>query len=143
MNIDTVKLLKSCNVGCKYATDGMEQVLPFVKNAYLKNAITTSNTKHTEIQNICSHLLKKSGKTEKEPSSFTLAVARIKRDIRLCFSSSPRMVASMMVDGCETGTRTICKALENYPKADKVSVALAKAVIKSQQELLREMIEYY
>ncbi len=143
MNSDTVKLLKSCNVGCKYATDGMEQVLPFVRNPDLKKSIEASNMKHIGIGEAASMLLKESGKTEKEPAALTVLTSRIKRDIKLSFSSSPRTVASLMVNGCETGTKAICKALQNFPKADKESVELAKSIIKAEQEFLKEMIEYY
>ena len=143
MNSDTVKLLKSCNVGCKYATDGMEQVLPFVRNPALKNCIEMSNVKHSEIGDAASLLLRESGKTEKEPAALTLLTSRVKRVVKLSFSSSPRSVASLMVDGCETGTKAICKALQNFPKADKESVELAKSIIRTEQEFLKEMIEYY
>ncbi len=143
MNSDTAKLLKSCNVGCKYATDGMEQVLPFVKNPFLKNAIEISNVKHIEMGDMCSLLLKECGKSEKEPSPLALMTSRIARDVRLTLSPSPRVVASIMVKGCEKGTKAICKALENFPKADKSSVELAKSIIKTEQEFLKEMIEYY
>lgn len=143
MNSDTVKLLKSCNVGCKYANSGMEQVLPYVKNLRMKNAIELCNEKHYEIVSICSMLLRENGKNEKEPAPLKLATARIKTDVKLTFSPTTRTVASIMVNGCGVGTNAICKALKNFSKADGESVEIAKSIIKTQQEFMKEMIEYY
>ncbi len=143
MNSDTVKLLKNCNVECKYASGEMEQILPFVKNSCLKNFIEISNLKHIEIGESCALLLKENGKTEREPAVLSIMATRIKNDIKLSLSSSPKTIAAIMVKNCEGETKSVCKALQSCPKADKESVEIAKSIIKVQQEVLKEMIEYF
>ncbi len=143
MNSDTVKLLKECNVGCKYATNSMEQVLPFVRNNSLKNSIEITNVKHIDLGEACNEILRENGKTEREPGALLMMTSRIKTDIKLSISPGTKQVASIMVSGCEMGVKSICKALKKCPKADKESVELAKEIIKVEQEFLKEMIEYY
>lgn len=143
MNYDTVKLLKSCNLGCKYATNSMEQVLPFVRNSELKRSIECSNAKHIDYGECCEKLLEENGKQTNDPGALIMTMARLKTDVKLGISSSTRQVVSLMVDGCEMGVKSICKALKNCPGADKTSVELAKEIIGMEQEFLKEMIEYY
>jgi hypothetical protein len=143
MNSDTVKLLRECNLGCKYATDEMEQILTFVKNGNLKNSIEINSLKHMEIGENCASLLKGCGKSEREVAPLVIMATRIKNDIKLSLSSSPRTVATIMVKSCGAGTKSVCDALENCPKADKQSVEMAKSIIKVWHDFLKEMIEYY
>lgn len=143
MNSDTVKLLKSCSVGCRYASDSMEHILPFVKNKSLKNSIETNTIKHVNYSEALCGMLEESGKTMGDVAALPIMVFRIKTDIKLGLSASPRRVASVMVERCEDGIKSVCKALKNCPKADKQSVELAKKIIKTEQDFLKDLIEYY
>ena len=143
MNSDTVKLLRECNLGCKYAVCEMEQVLTFVKNSSLKNSIEINSLKQTELGENCALLLKDSGKSEREVAPIVIMATRIKNDIKLSLSSNPRTVATIMVKSCESGTKSVCDALGNCPKADGQSVEMAKNIIKVWHDFLKEMIEYY
>ena len=141
--MDTANLLKSCNVCCKYAIIGMKQALTFVENPRLKRTIELCLEKHFVFAEACSFILNGNGKSEKEPSALKLAVSRIKTDLKLTFSQSSRNVASVMVKGCNEGIKEICKSLERFSKAEGESVELAKSIIKTFQEFMEEMIEYY
>ena len=143
MNSDTARLLKSCNLGCKYASSGMEHVLPFVKNVALKSYIEDINSKHICVGETCKELLHENGKTTSEPAALNMFASRIKRDFKLSLSPTAKTVASIMVDSCEMGIKDMCKALKNCPAADKESVDLVKTIIKTEQCFLEEMIEYY
>ncbi len=143
MNSDTIKLLKSCNLGCKYASNGMEHVLPFVEDMKLKSHIEIVNSKHISIRDTCKELLLENGKTTNEPAALNMLFSRIKRDFKLSFSPTSKTVASIMVESCEDGIKDMCNALKNFPSADKDSITLVKDIIKTNQSFLEEMIEYY
>ncbi len=143
MNSDTIKLLKTCNLGCKYASNGMEHVLPFVNDMKLKSYIEEVNSKHISARDTCRDLLLENGKTTNEPAALNMLFLRIKRDFKLSFYPTSKTVASIMVDNCEMEIKDMCNALKNNPSADKESVNLVKDVIKTTQSFLEEMIEYY
>ncbi|MBE6648249.1 MAG: hypothetical protein E7614_01870 [Ruminococcaceae bacterium] len=143
MNSDTIKLLKSCNEGCRTASNSMAQILPFVKDPEMKNTIENSSLKNEEMAVVCTSALEARGKLEREISTLPFLLTRLKNDVKLCFSSSPRTVASILAENCENVIIDTRKAIKNCPKADRESVELAKSLLKARRELLEDMIEYY
>jgi hypothetical protein len=76
-------------------------------------------------------------------TSLPLIVSRIKRDVKLCLSSTSKNVASEVIDLCHEDVKKLYKALGDFSKADRISVSMAKSIIKSRQELIEEMLEYF
>ncbi len=143
MNGDTIKLMKNCNNGFRTASYCMAQILPFVKDPVMKLTIENSCLRNREMAEVCSSALEECGKNEKEILSLPFLMARLKNDVKLCLSSSPRTVASILAENSENLIVDTRKALKKCPKADRESVELAKSFLKSRRELLEDMIEYF
>ncbi len=143
MNSDTAKLLRICVLSCKYTNDVMEQIYPFVKPTSIKDIISIKYAKNMETWEKSAILLRGNRKPEMMKSSLPLIVSRIKRDVKLCLSSSSQTVASVVIDICHEDVKKLCKALGDFSRADRISVSMAKSIIRSRQELVEQMLEYF
>jgi hypothetical protein len=139
MNEDTICLLKECNAGCKMATDSMEQVMQYVENDELRKLIDKYNEPHIEIGEECSGLLKGSNKEEKDPSVMAKAFSFISTEVKLMMKGDSNKIAKIMMDGCNMGIQSLSEYINDYTKASKESIDLAKKLVKTEQDFMNDL----
>ena len=120
MNKDTVNMLKQCNMGCKAATNNMEQILSHVKNKELRELIIKYNDRHIKLGDECHMLLNETGKDEKDPSKLSMAMAAVGNEIKLTINDSSHKAAELLVDGCNMGIKSLSEYLNIYSKAEEI-----------------------
>lgn len=142
MNEDTINLLKECNAGCKSATNSMEQVQPYIKNDNLKSIIDEYNDKHIKIGDECHELINKYHEDEKDPQVMAKAFSWISTEMKLMVNDDAHEVATLMIDGCNMGIKSVSKYINKYKMASKESMNLAKSLIKIEQEFMNDLLGY-
>lgn len=142
MNDDTVNLLKECNAGCKYATNSTEQIYSFVHDESLKKIIDDYNGKHIKIGDRCHVLLNEIGKDEKDPKLMAKAFAQISTEFKLMADNSNAKIASILIDGCNMGIKSVSEFINRYKNASKESVSLAKEIVKAEQDFSKELLAF-
>lgn len=141
MNIDTVKLLKECNAGCKSATNSMEQVMPFVgENHGLRDILKKYNDEHISIGDECHALLNEVQEDEKDPHPAAKVFSWISTEMKLMMDSQPDHVAELLTDGCHMGIKSLSRYLNQYSEASEESRRLARKLIDCEKQFYNELL---
>ena len=142
MKTDTICLLKECNSGCKSATNSMEQVLPFVKeHTELRELIERYNKQHIDIGDECHALLNEVQEDEKDPHPAAKVFSWFSTEMKLMVNDSATHVASLMVDGCHMGIKSLSGYLNQYTEASEESRKLTRKLIDLEKEFMDELLK--
>ena len=142
MNEDTKQLLKECDSGCKMAVESIEQLLEYVKDHKLKDILNKYKNKHEEIRVKAEEQLKQQGEDGKEPSLSAEAFSWISTKIKMTMYDDDRKLAEILMDGCNMGIRSICRVQNKQKEASKDSVSLAENLVRTEEELQKELKAY-
>lgn len=142
MNDDTRKLLKECNAGCKMATNTMDQAIYFAEDAAVLKALNEYKDKHALIGNECHSMLNEAGEDELDPTRPAKRMAWLMTEAKLVKDNSKRSVAEIMIDGCNTGIKSLSKFLNSLEDASDESKNLTKKLIKTEQEFMNSMLAF-
>lgn len=142
MNLDSIRLLKSCNSGCKSATDSMEQVLPFVKEEKLKKLIEDYNKKHIRLGDECHKLLNQEGESEEDPNRLAMASAWFKTEVSLILNDKSSRIAELLVDGCNIGIKSLSRDNNRYRNAESKAKDPVFELIRIEQDFMNELLAF-
>lgn len=142
MNNDTIELLKECNSGCKNATNSMEETIPHIHDAKLKDLITEYNQKHVTIGDKCHALLNSGECSEKDPSMMAKAFTRLSTNAKLMMNDDISNIADLMIDGCNMGIKSISKILNRCRNASQESIRLAEELITIEKNFMNHLLSY-
>ena len=143
MQEDTIALLKQCNAGCKTATNSMEQMLPNVTNKDLQELIEKYNRMHIELGDEYHQRLEEYGSEEKDPTTMAKAMTWMTTGMKLLLNDDDNHeAASILMDGCNMGIKTVAENLNKYTEADIASINLARKLIKLEQDFAKDLLAY-
>ena len=139
---DTVKLLRECDAGVKMGIESLKQVLDYVKDCKLKEMIQNSADKHESFQDEVIMLLHEYGDEGKNPNPMAKGMSWLKTSMKMTMDSSDETVADLMVDGCNMGTKSLHKYLNQYSHATDKAKKLVEDVLKEEEGLAEKLREY-
>ena len=139
---DTVKLLRECDAGIKMGIESLKQVLDYVKDCKLKEMIQNSADKHESFQDEVTMLLREYGDEGKNPNPMAKGMSWLKTSMKMTMDSSDETVADLMVDGCNMGTKSLHKYLNQYSHATDKAKKLVEDVLKEEEGLAEKLREY-
>lgn len=142
MNEDSINLLKECNAGCKSATSSMEQVMEYVKDQKLLSLIKEYNDKHIKIGDRCHVLLNEVNESEKDPNKLAMTMAEMGTGIKLTVDDSVHKIASVLIDGCNMGIKSLSGYLNKYCAADENSTNLTHLLVNLEEEFRRDLLAF-
>ena len=141
-NFETISLLKTCNQGCKYATNSIESLYPHIKDKDLRNIIDDYNTQHIKIGDKCHEMLNDINADEKDPKPMASMFAKMSIDLKMLADSSDEKVAELMFDGCNMGIKTVGKCLNKYTSASESSKGIASELIEVEKDFANNLMEF-
>lgn len=139
---DTVKLLRECDAGVKMGIESLKQVTDYVKDCKLKEILQKSADKHENFQDEVTTLLHEYGDEGKNPNPMAKGMSWLKTSVKLTMDSSDETVADLMVDGCNMGTKSLHKYLNQYSHATDKAKKLVEDVLKEEEGLTEKLREY-
>lgn len=142
MNEDSTKLLMECNMGCKSATNSMEQIMPFIKDKELEKIVERYNNKHISYADKCHELLNENDEDEKDPPAIASAFAWFGTEVKLMVDDKTEKIADILVDGCNMGIKSLSKYINQYDKAEKKIIDLARELIDIEESFMKELLNY-
>ncbi len=142
MNSDTANLLKECDAGTKMAVASIDEVIEKVQDEKLKQLLQESKEHHKELETKIVHLLKDNGEEEKEPNPMAKKMSWIKTNVKMTMDNSDATVADLIVDGCNMGTKSLNKYLNQYKAASEEAVKLCNKLIAIEETLCKDLREY-
>lgn len=142
MEDHTIRLLQECSKGCKMGIKSIEQVNEYVSDSKLRRIIDKYKDEHRRIESEADHLLMWHGQDSKPPEKMATAMSWISTEVKMMMRDDDKQAAKIMMDGCNMGIQSICGFINQYSGASKSSIALAKDLVKIEEEFRDEMKVY-
>ncbi len=144
MREDTINLLKECNSGITMGISSINNVLPYVKNPHIKEALIASKERHAKLGEQAHKALADYNESRNPPHKMAkfMADMKIKAQMAMAMDSRDKQIASSMTDGCNMGIKSIYKYLNKYDEADSLSKSIAKDIIGAEEELRANMCHF-
>lgn len=142
MEDHTIRLLQECSKGCKMGIKSIEQVNEYVSDSKLRRIIDKYKDEHRRIESEADHLLMWHGQDSKPPEKMATAMSWISTEMKMMMRDDDKQAAKIMMDGCNMGIQSICGFMNQYSGASKSSIALAKDLVKIEEEFRDEMKAY-
>lgn len=142
MEDHTIRLLQECSKGCKMGIKSIEQVNEYVSDSKLRRVIDKYKDEHRRIESEADHLLMWHGQDSKPPEKMATAMSWISTEVKMMMRDDDKQAAKIMMDGCNMGIQSICGFINQYSGASKSSIALAKDLVKIEEEFRDEMKAY-
>ena len=139
---DTIKLLRECDAGAKMAVSSIDEVLEKVSGPGLKQLLQESREHHEKLENEIHSLLCNYGAQEKEPAAMAKGMSWIKTNVKMSMDDSDAMVADLITDGCNMGTKSLNRYLNQYRGADHASREICGRLITIEEKLCQKMKSY-
>lgn len=141
-NEDTIKLLKECDAGAKMGIDGIEEVLDKVENEKLKSILEKYLQDHKKLEDKIKDELDKFHDEEKEPNPIAKAMSWIKINFKLIKGEHDKVIADLMIEGCNMGIKSICRYMNQYPNALENIKKLCYDLVELEENFAKDMREY-
>ena len=142
MSEGTIHLLKKCSAECKMATSSIEQILPYIHDQDLRNLIYQYDKTYYEIGNECYRLLTKDKRAEKDPGMLMKAMSWISTEMKLMIQDNNHNIASVVIDGCNMGIKSVSEAINKHKAASEESLNAAKRLIEAEQNFVNDLLVY-
>ena len=142
MNNHTIDLLKECDSGTKTAVNSIKEVMDNINSQSLRELLTDSLDTHEKLGNEIHSALSELGEKGKEPNPMAKGMSWLKTSMKMTMDSSDETVADLMVDGCNMGTKSLHKYLNQYSHATDKAKKLVEDVLKEEEGLAEKLREY-
>ncbi|MDO5423649.1 MAG: hypothetical protein Q4F41_07990 [Eubacteriales bacterium] len=139
---DTVSLLRECDAGTKMAVSSIDEVLSKVSSPDLKQLLTESKKHHEKLGNDIHSLLEKHKSDEKEPEPIAKGMAWLKTNVKITLDDSDAAIADLLTDGCNMGTKSLHKYLNQYNEADHSAKQLCNRLVDLEEQLCKDLHSY-
>lgn len=139
MNEHTLKLLEECNSGCKMAITSMDHALEYVRDDELMSLLHDYKEKHERLKIESENLLKEAGYEGKEPGMMASAFAWITEETKMMLKDDNNQIAKLMMDGSNMGIQSITELLNRCNDCDEGTKAIAKKLVRVEEEFLQEL----
>jgi hypothetical protein len=120
----------------------IDEVLEYVKDDELKSILTSSKEKHSMLGDDTNALLDRYHEEGKEPNPMAKAMSWIKVNFKISNSPSDSTIADLIVDGCNMGTKSLYKYLNDYSNAEEKAKDIAKRLINIEEKLITDLRSY-
>ena len=142
MNHDTVSLLQECSAGVNMAVSAIDQVLESVENPALRQALTASRRTHDRLGQESRALLRAQGQEETHANAAAQSMSWLKTNWKLSLHPGDATVADLIVDGCNTGVKSLTRYQNQYPSASGQARSIAGQLIDAEEQLSVELRPY-
>ena len=139
MTQDTIRLLRECDAGVKMGISSFEDVLGHVQNRILKNLMETCKAEHEKLHEEIQSLLSRHGEEGKEIHPMAKGMSHIKTNMKLAMEGNDGTVADMIIDGCNMGVKSLSRYLNQYKAASPEVRAMAKRLIRLEEDLATDI----
>lgn len=142
INEDTIKLLRECNSGTQMAVYSIDEILEKVKDPKLHELLLSSKEHHEKLGNEIHIMLHECGDPTKDPGALVKGMSWLKTNTKLVMDDSDRVCADLMTEGCQMGSKTVQRYLNEYAAADKDAKQKAEELIRIEEKLISDLKPY-
>lgn len=139
---DTIRLLRECDAGVDMGVSAISDVMNRVGSSAMKMALNRCKTEHEKLKTEINLLLAGYHDDGKEPNPVAKGMSWIKTNVKMAADDSDKTIADLLTDGCDMGTKSLSKYLNQYKAADEKSKDIAKRLIQLEEDLRGDLREY-
>ena len=139
---DTIKLLRECDAGIKMGVSSIDEVLDYVHDEKLEEALKECRDEHSELQSEILTLLEKYHDEGKEPNPVAKGMSWVKTNAKLVMDESDHTIADLMTDGCNMGVKSLNRSLNQYKAADEKTKNITKKLIRIEEKLTADVQKF-
>ena len=139
---DTIKLLRECDAGIKMGVSSLDEVLDYVHDEKLEEALKECRDEHSELQREILTLLEKYHDEGKEPNPVAKGMSWVKTSAKLVMDESDHTIADLVTDGCNMGVKSLNRYLNQYKAADEKTKNITKKLIRLEEKLTAEVQKF-
>ncbi|OUQ24391.1 hypothetical protein B5E77_13510 [Lachnoclostridium sp. An131] len=139
---DTIKLLRECDAGIKMGVSAIDEVLDYVHDEKLEEALKECRDEHSELQSEILTLLEKYHDEGKEPNPVAKGMSWVKTSAKLVMDESDHTIADLMTDGCNMGVKSLNRYLNQYKAADEKTKNITKKLIRIEEKLTADVQKF-
>ena len=139
---DTVELLKECNAGIKMGVASIDQVVEQVTDKKLAAILSDAKSDHEKLGRETLDQLVRMGETGKEPNPMAKGMSWVKTGMKLMTEPTDAAAASLIVDGCDMGVKSLSRYLNQYEQADQGAKDIARRLIRLEEDLENSLKPY-
>lgn len=139
---DTIKLLRECDAGIKMGVSSIDDVLGYVDDDKLEDALSRCKEKHVVLQDEVQKMLNEYHDDGKDPSVMAKSMSWMKTSMKLVMEESDHTIADLMTDGCNMGVKSLSRYLNQYEAASEDAKDIAKRLINLEEKLVQDIREY-
>ncbi len=139
---DDIELLKECDSGVKMGIDGIKGVIDNAFDDGLKDILENYEEEHIKILNVIGEKLKKTGMDVKEPHPIAKMNLKFTTDIKMAMNDSDEKIASIMMDGCNMGIKSVSMYMNQYAGASKETKNIANSIVTLEQNFMNDLRKY-
>lgn len=142
MEEHTIALLKECSSGCKMAIQSVRQVREYAREEKLERVLDCYDKKHRDLEKETIQLLGQYNKKDEEPGKMAEFMAKMDIEMKMMIHADSHQIAKLMMDGSNMGIQTMSENINKYTEASKESAAIAKKLVKAEEDFMAEMKEF-
>lgn len=139
---DTIKLLRECDAGIKMGVSSLDEVLDYVHDEKLEEALKEYREEHNDLQSEILTLLEKYQDDGKEPNPIAKSMSWVKTNAKLVMDESDHTIADLVTDGCNMGVKSLNRYLNQYKAADEKTKNITKKLIRLEEKLTAEVQKF-
>lgn len=139
---DTIKLLRECDAGIKMGVSAIDEVLDYVHDEKLEEALKECRDEHSELQSEILTILEKYHDEGKEPNPVAKGMSWVKTSAKLVMDESDHTIADLMTDGCNMGVKSLNRYLNQYKAADEKTKNITKKLIRIEEKLTADVQKF-
>ena len=136
---DSIELLRETNAGIQMGVSSIGDMLDDVRSGELRSAMLTAKEEHDRLGGEAHKMLHTYGCGTKEPHPVAKVMSSAKTAVRMAAERSDRTAAELLTDGGSMGIKSLNHYLNLYRNADSSVKSLTKQVIRSEEQLMRDI----
>ena len=135
-DIDMLKCIaQNAEMGCQ----GVTAVRKRIDNKAVDDLLLTQLTRYGKIFHAAGQMLRNRGESVHHISLVAKTMTRLSAQMDLRRDSTPSHVAEMMIKGSTMGVNKLVHNLREYDRADSSVTLLAKKLLDTEEEHIREL----
>lgn len=139
---DTVKLLKECDSGIKMGISAIDDVIDDVKSTEFKALLRDSKAEHEKLKSEITDLLNQHNDEGKDPNPMAKGMSWIKTNMKMAMDRDDTTVADLITDGCNMGTKSLSRYLNQYKSADTKSRDITGRLVRIEDRLVTDVRQF-
>ena len=137
--MNDVEMLKCIAQNAEMGCQGVTAVRKRIENKAVDDLLCTQLTRYGKIYHAAGKMLRHRGESVRHISPMAKTMTRISAQVDLRRDSTPSHVAEMMIKGSTMGVNKLVHSLREYDRGDSSVTLLAKKLLDTEEEHIREL----